>query len=66
MYESVMSREKKTFIAGMMTVVCLVFIVVGKVKAYHMTEGEALVELWPWWLGAVIAGAVVAVFTRKN
>ena len=61
-----MNRKVKIFIAGIMMVVCLIFIVVGKVKAYHMTEGEALVELWPWWLGAVVAGAVVAVLTRKN
>ena len=28
----------------------ILWLVVGQIKGYHMTEGEKLVELWFYWL----------------
>ncbi len=36
------------------------FIITGQMKGFLMTEGEKLIELWPFWLSGVtcVIGAV--------
>lgn len=31
----------------------------------HMTEGEKLITYWPLWIGIVVFGVLISIYTRK-
>ena len=61
-----MSREEKGFISGVMILVCLVCVMVGKLRSFHFTEGEALIKMWSWWAAAAISGVIAIIVSRKD
>ena len=41
-----------------------VVIIYGRARAWHLTEGEALIAYWPYWLLAV-ALVIASAFVRR-
>ena len=45
-----------------LTMMC---IIIGRIKSFHMTEGEALVYNWPYWVGSLISAIIACLLYRR-
>lgn len=53
-------------LAIMLTIVAVVLVIGGRVVTFHQTEGEALVQAWRWWAGAVGSVFIALVLTSEQ
>ncbi len=44
----------------------IVLVVTGRVDTMHLTEGEALIEGWMYWVGALLCACLVVVLERDR
>ena len=49
----------KNIISWICIVAMLLLIAIGRVKSFHLTEGEALIAYWEHWSGALVFAGIV-------
>jgi lipopolysaccharide export LptBFGC system permease protein LptF len=56
-------------VVGIGSIILAVFLVIrGRALGFHLTEGEMLIALWPYWLMAAVLAFVGAwlIWGRRN
>ena len=58
-----MSYRHGDVLSGVLAAACLGTVIVGRVNTVHLTEGEALIQGWPYWIVALAFAAAAGIIS---